>query len=109
VYLHLAEKHEHEHVHEPLFHEHRHVHDTHHRHRMRRPIRTANRTAIRISMAFSPTKPALSRPASPARARLSHVGRSQQAVIMLYRFRSHHDIAKPRREPFGGIEQPGIA
>jgi len=28
---------------------------------------------------------------------------------MLYRFRSHHDIAKPRREPFGGIEQPGIA
>src|SRR5215469_3356873 len=32
VYLHLAEKHEHEHVHEPLFHEHRHVHDTHHRH-----------------------------------------------------------------------------
>jgi drug/metabolite transporter (DMT)-like permease len=32
VYLHLAEKHEHEHVHEPLFHEHRHVHDTHHPH-----------------------------------------------------------------------------
>jgi drug/metabolite transporter (DMT)-like permease len=32
VYLHLAEKHEHEHVHDPLFHEHRHVHDTHHRH-----------------------------------------------------------------------------
>ena len=32
VYLHLAEKHEHEHVHEPLLHEHRHVHDTHHRH-----------------------------------------------------------------------------
>src|SRR5215469_14328102 len=32
VYLHLAEKHEHEHVHEPLFHEHRHVHDTHHWH-----------------------------------------------------------------------------
>jgi drug/metabolite transporter (DMT)-like permease len=32
VYLHLAENHEHEHVHEPLFHEHRHVHDTHHRH-----------------------------------------------------------------------------
>jgi len=32
VYLHLAEKHEHEHVHEPLFHEHRHVHDTHHGH-----------------------------------------------------------------------------
>jgi drug/metabolite transporter (DMT)-like permease len=32
VYLHLAEKHEHAHVHEPLFHEHRHVHDTHHRH-----------------------------------------------------------------------------
>jgi len=32
VYLHLAEKHEHEHVHELLFHEHRHVHDMHHRH-----------------------------------------------------------------------------
>jgi drug/metabolite transporter (DMT)-like permease len=32
VYLHLAEKHEHEHVHDPLFHEHRHVHDTHHQH-----------------------------------------------------------------------------
>jgi drug/metabolite transporter (DMT)-like permease len=32
VYLHLAEKHEHEHVHEPLFHEHRHVHDEHHQH-----------------------------------------------------------------------------
>jgi hypothetical protein len=32
VYLHLAEKHEHEHVHEPLFHEHRHLHDMHHQH-----------------------------------------------------------------------------
>ena len=32
VYLHLAEKHEHAHVHEPLVHEHRHVHDTHHQH-----------------------------------------------------------------------------
>ena len=32
VYLHLAERHEHEHVHEPLFHEHRHVHDMHHQH-----------------------------------------------------------------------------
>jgi len=32
VYLHLAEKHEHEHVHEPLVHEHRHVHDAHHQH-----------------------------------------------------------------------------
>src|SRR5499427_5625868 len=32
VYLHLAEKHEREHMHEPLYHEHRHVHDTHHRH-----------------------------------------------------------------------------
>ena len=32
VYLHLAEKHEHEHVHESLFHEHRHVHDVHHQH-----------------------------------------------------------------------------
>ena len=32
VYVHLAKKHEHEHVHEPLFHEHRHVRDEHHRH-----------------------------------------------------------------------------
>jgi hypothetical protein len=32
VWLHLAERHEHEHVHEPLEHEHRHVHDEHHRH-----------------------------------------------------------------------------
>src|SRR5947207_8279542 len=30
VWLHLAERHEHEHVHEPLQHEHRHVHDAHH-------------------------------------------------------------------------------
>jgi drug/metabolite transporter (DMT)-like permease len=32
VYLHLAETHEHQHVHEPLDHEHRHVHDAHHQH-----------------------------------------------------------------------------
>ena len=32
VWLHLAERHEHEHVHDPLEHEHRHVHDAHHRH-----------------------------------------------------------------------------
>jgi len=32
VWLHLAERHEHEHVHEPSEHEHRHVHDAHHRH-----------------------------------------------------------------------------
>jgi drug/metabolite transporter (DMT)-like permease len=32
LYLHLAERHEHEHVHEPLAHEHRHVHDAHHQH-----------------------------------------------------------------------------
>jgi drug/metabolite transporter (DMT)-like permease len=32
VYLHLAEKHEHQHVHELIVHEHRHVHDMHHRH-----------------------------------------------------------------------------
>jgi drug/metabolite transporter (DMT)-like permease len=33
LYLHLAERHEHEHVHEALGHEHRHVHDAHHQHR----------------------------------------------------------------------------
>jgi drug/metabolite transporter (DMT)-like permease len=32
VWLHLTERHEHEHVHEPLGHEHAHVHDDHHRH-----------------------------------------------------------------------------
>jgi len=32
LYLHLAERHDHEHVHEPLAHEHRHVHDAHHQH-----------------------------------------------------------------------------
>ena len=32
VYLHLAERHDHEHAHEALDHEHRHVHDEHHRH-----------------------------------------------------------------------------
>lgn len=32
LYLHLAERHEHDHVHEPMMHEHRHVHDAHHRH-----------------------------------------------------------------------------
>ncbi|MEO7192716.1 MAG: DMT family transporter [Vicinamibacterales bacterium] len=32
LFLHLAERHEHEHVHEPLAHEHRHVHDAHHQH-----------------------------------------------------------------------------
>jgi drug/metabolite transporter (DMT)-like permease len=32
LYLHLAERHEHDHVHEPLMHEHRHVHDAHHQH-----------------------------------------------------------------------------
>jgi drug/metabolite transporter (DMT)-like permease len=32
VWLHLTERHEHEHIHEPLIHEHRHVHDEHHRH-----------------------------------------------------------------------------
>jgi hypothetical protein len=32
VYLHLAETHDHEHLHEPLVHEHRHVHDAHHQH-----------------------------------------------------------------------------
>ena len=31
VWLHLAERHAHEHVHEPMEHEHRHVHDAHHR------------------------------------------------------------------------------
>lgn len=33
VYLHLAERHEHPHIHEKLIHEHGHVHDEHHRHR----------------------------------------------------------------------------
>ena len=32
VWLHLTEKHGHEHVHEPMEHEHRHSHDEHHRH-----------------------------------------------------------------------------
>lgn len=32
VWLHLAERHAHEHIHEPMEHEHRHVHDAHHRH-----------------------------------------------------------------------------
>lgn len=32
LYLHLAERHEHEHVHDAMVHEHRHVHDDHHRH-----------------------------------------------------------------------------
>jgi len=32
VYLHLAERHEHEHAHEAVEHEHRHVHDAHHQH-----------------------------------------------------------------------------
>jgi drug/metabolite transporter (DMT)-like permease len=32
VYLHLSERHDHEHVHDALDHEHRHVHDEHHRH-----------------------------------------------------------------------------
>ena len=32
VWLHLAERHEHEHTHEPLRHAHRHVHDEHHQH-----------------------------------------------------------------------------
>lgn len=32
LYLHLAERHAHDHVHDALVHEHRHVHDAHHRH-----------------------------------------------------------------------------
>ncbi|HTR16521.1 MAG TPA: DMT family transporter [Acetobacteraceae bacterium] len=32
LYLHLAERHDHEHVHEALEHTHRHVHDAHHQH-----------------------------------------------------------------------------
>lgn len=32
VYFHVAERHEHDHVHEPLQHDHRHVHDEHHQH-----------------------------------------------------------------------------
>ena len=32
VWLHLTERHEHEHVHDPMAHEHRHVHDAHHTH-----------------------------------------------------------------------------
>jgi len=32
VWLHLTERHEHEHCHEPLEHDHRHIHDEHHRH-----------------------------------------------------------------------------
>ena len=33
LYLHLAERHEHKHVHDALTHEHRHVHDEHHQHK----------------------------------------------------------------------------
>jgi drug/metabolite transporter (DMT)-like permease len=32
VWVHLSERHDHEHLHEPLTHSHRHVHDAHHRH-----------------------------------------------------------------------------
>jgi drug/metabolite transporter (DMT)-like permease len=32
LYFHMAERHEHLHVHEPMAHEHRHVHDAHHQH-----------------------------------------------------------------------------
>jgi hypothetical protein len=32
VWLHLTERHAHEHTHEPLVHAHRHVHDAHHQH-----------------------------------------------------------------------------
>lgn len=32
VWLHLTERHEHEHIHEPMEHSHRHIHDAHHRH-----------------------------------------------------------------------------
>jgi drug/metabolite transporter (DMT)-like permease len=32
LYLHLAERHEHDHLHETMEHEHRHVHDAHHHH-----------------------------------------------------------------------------
>jgi drug/metabolite transporter (DMT)-like permease len=32
LWLHLSERHDHEHVHEPVDHEHRHYHDEHHRH-----------------------------------------------------------------------------
>jgi drug/metabolite transporter (DMT)-like permease len=32
LWLHLVERHEHEHVHEPMEHSHRHVHDAHHQH-----------------------------------------------------------------------------
>jgi hypothetical protein len=32
LWLHLTERHDHAHLHEPLEHAHRHVHDAHHRH-----------------------------------------------------------------------------
>ena len=32
LWLHVAERHEHDHVHEPREHHHMHVHDEHHRH-----------------------------------------------------------------------------
>jgi drug/metabolite transporter (DMT)-like permease len=38
LWLHVAERHEHEHVHEPLEHEHAHVHDTHHQHAHDGPV-----------------------------------------------------------------------
>jgi hypothetical protein len=38
LWLHLAERHEHEHVHEALEHEHLHVHDEHHQHAHDGPV-----------------------------------------------------------------------
>jgi drug/metabolite transporter (DMT)-like permease len=38
VWLHLTERHEHEHVHEAMMHEHGHVHDVHHQHAHEGPV-----------------------------------------------------------------------
>lgn len=42
LWLHLAERHEHRHVHEALEHEHRHVHDEHHQHPHDGPVTEAH-------------------------------------------------------------------
>ena len=43
VWLHLTERHAHEHIHEPIEHEHAHVHDDHHRHAHEGTVRLQSR------------------------------------------------------------------
>ena len=71
LWLHLAERHEHEHVHEALEHEHRHVHDEHHQHAHGPGDPTGEpHTHWHRHAPLRAQAPALSRPASPARAPL---------------------------------------